>query len=468
MKKVLNTKNLSLEIIEEAKKRLIFALDVKTLEEAIKLLDILKGKVQIIKVNYIAYAHPEIVDIIKQKGFDVWRDFKHHDIPRSAKGFVASDVKGSAITTVHTLGGLKMMQYVASLTKDSDLKVLAVTILTSHDQASLNQEVGIPGTIKQNVVRLALMAERAGLDIVCSAKEAKILRGVLKPDTIIVTPGIKPVWAVQEEDQKRVKTPTDAIKDGANYVVVGSAIYKSKEPVEAVDKIITEIAEALIALKNTKKELLSRRALFMSEVAIKEIFRKEKAIILGDHFVYNAGNHGSAYIGKARIFLNPAIISSLGFELAYRFINDNIDIVVGPVVGGVILSQWTAYHLSSLSGRKVLAIFADKDGEEFVIKRGYNELLEGKNVLVVEDIVTTGGSIRKVIEQTLYHKGKVVGLGVLCNRGNVSFSVPKFEALLTINLESWDEKDCPLCIKGVPINTEFGKGRQFLARQQKS
>jgi len=442
---------------------LIFALDVETLEEAVKLLDALKGKVQIVKVNHIAYTYPEIVGIIKQKGFDVWKDFKHHDIPRSAKGFVISDVKESAITTVHTLGGLKMMQYVASSAENSDLKVLGVTILTSHDQASLNQEVGIPGTIKQNVVRLALMAERAGLGIVCSAKEAKILRGILKPSTIIVTPGIKPAWAVQEKDQARVTTPGDAIKAGVNYIVVGSAIYKNENPAEAVDKIIAEIVEALASLKKTEKNLLSREALFMSEVAIKEIFRKEKVVMLDDHFVYKSGNHGSAYVGKARIFLNPAIISSLCFELAYRFIDDNIDVVIGPVVGGVILSQWIAYHLSSLSGRKVLAVFADKDGEEFVIKRGYDKLLAGKNVLVVEDIVTTGGSIRKVIKQILYHKGKIVGLGVLCNRGSVSFSVPKFEALLTINLESWAEKDCPLCMEGVPINTEFGKGRQFLA-----
>ena len=83
----------------------------------------------------------------------------------------------------------------------------------------------------------------------------------------------------------------------------------------------------------------------------------------------------------------------------------------------------------------------------------------------MEDIVTTGESAKKVIEQVLLHKGKIAGLGILCNRGGISFDVPKFEALLTINLESWNEKECPLCAEGVLINIELGKGKQFLARR---
>ena len=125
-----------------------------------------------------------------------------------------------------------------------------------------------------------------------------------------------------------------------------------------------------------------------------------------------------------------------------------------------------AYHLSALLGRKVLAVYADKINEGFVIKRGYDKLLPGKNVLAVEDIVTTGGSIEKVIKEVGLKEGRMVGLGILCNRGNVSFDVPKVESLLTIDLKAWNEENCPLCKQGVPINAELGKGRQFLARQK--
>jgi len=425
----------------------------------------LQGKVRIIKVNRIAYKYPEIVEIIKKKGFDVWRDFKHHDIPRSAAGFVKADVEGLVMTTVHTLGGAKMMEYVAKVAEGSDLEVLAVTILTSHDQASLNRELGIPGTIKQSVVRLALMAERAGLGIVCSAKEATILRKILKPTTLIVTPGIKPLWAVEEKDQARVTTPYQAIMNGSDYIVVGSAIYKSENPAVAADKIVAEIKKALLDRKKKALIIQDETEMFMSQEDIRKIFSEAKAVILDDHFVYKSTKHGSAYVNKDRIFFDPVTISSLGFEIACRFINDEVDVVIGPVVGGAILSQWTAYHLSALLGKKVFAVFADKDGDDFIIKRGYDKFLPNSNVLVVEDIVTTGGSAIKVIKQVLSCGGKIAGLGILCNRGNVSFDVPKFLSLLTIDLKAWDEKECPLCAKGVPVNVELGKGKQFLARQ---
>lgn len=107
---------------------------------------------------------------------------------------------------------------------------------------------------------------------------------------------------------------------------------------------------------------------------------------------------------------------------------------------------------------------------EFVIKRGYDKLVVGKNVLAVEDVLTTGGSAKRVIEATQSISDNIVGLGVLCNRGGVKredvASVPRLEALLNIQLDAWNEVDCLLCQQGVPINTDVGKGREFLARQK--
>lgn len=231
----------------DVKDRLAFALDVRDKKTAIPILDQVEGKVGLVKVNSLAAVEPEIVSIIQERNIDVWRDFKHHDIPGTVANFIEGDVKlGLAMTSVHTFGGKKMMEYAVETKGDSNLKILGITILTSHDQRSLNEDLRIPGAVIFNVKFRAKMAEAAGLDgVVASAQEAKVLREILSPETLIVTPGIKPKWAVKREDQARVTTPYRAILDGADYIVVGSAIHQSKNPGEAADKIVAEIDQAL-------------------------------------------------------------------------------------------------------------------------------------------------------------------------------------------------------------------------------
>lgn len=231
----------------EAKDKLIFALDVQDLERAITLLDQVEGRVGVVKVNSLAARFPEIVHIIHERGISVWRDWKHHDIPGTVSNFITADLgTGVEITTVHTLGGVKMMEYAAEVAKGTSLEILGITILTSHDQESFNYEIGIPGRIQDKVKDLALKAEKAGLSgVVCSPKEAEVLRNILDQEILIVTPGITPTWAVKREDQARVNTPKKAIIDGADRIVVGSAIHKNKNPGEAADKIVAEIEEGL-------------------------------------------------------------------------------------------------------------------------------------------------------------------------------------------------------------------------------
>jgi orotate phosphoribosyltransferase len=125
--------------------------------------------------------------------------------------------------------------------------------------------------------------------------------------------------------------------------------------------------------------------------------------------------------------------------------------------------------LSDIEKREILAIFAeeeiDQNGEKKrFFKRGYDKLIPNKNVLVVEDILTTGGSVKRVIDAVKAGQGKVIGCGALVNRGNVKDSDVGAEitALVNISLDAWDEKECPLCKKNVPINTDVGKGREYL------
>lgn len=231
----------------EAEERLIFALDVTDFDKAVSLLDKLEKTIKWVKVNSLAAAFPEIIEEIKQRKMKVWRDWKHHDIPGTVKNFIIADIlRDIDMTTVHILGGKKMLEYAVETKKEfnSNIKILGITILTSHDQKSFNEELGFPGVIEVKVYQLARLASEVGIDgVVCSAKELSYLRDF--PNLIKVTPGIKPLWAQGRKDQKRVTTPSEAILKGADYIVVGSAIHKSLNPKEAAEKIVAEIESAL-------------------------------------------------------------------------------------------------------------------------------------------------------------------------------------------------------------------------------
>jgi len=201
-----------------------------------------------------------------------------------------------------------------------------------------------------------------------------------------------------------------------------------------------------------------------------DILSKHKAIITDTHVVYTSGKHGDAYVNKDAIYPHTYDVSWLCSLLADHFKGGGFSkpyAVIAPAVGGVILSQWTAHHL-----KETLALYAEKapDGESFIIKRGYDKLIKGRSILVVEDVLTTGGSVKKVVEAVRACNGSVIGVGALCNRGGIKAenigNVPELYTLLDIPLTAYEEADCPLCKAGVPINIAVGKGREFLARKQ--
>ena len=210
----------------------------------------------------------------------------------------------------------------------------------------------------------------------------------------------------------------------------------------------------------------------MNEQEVLQVLNRVGALITGSHIVYASGLHGDAYVDKDMVYPHTQDTSRLCRSIAERFVASGAEAVVGPEKGGIILSQWTARHLSELTGREVLAFYAEKtENGGFVIRRGGAAgRLPGKRVLVVEDVLTTGRSARKVIEVTRAMGSEVVGLGVLCNRGGVTpqdvANPPELFALVNVTLKSWDEAECPLCEQGVPINTEIGKGREFLAQKR--
>lgn len=194
------------------------------------------------------------------------------------------------------------------------------------------------------------------------------------------------------------------------------------------------------------------------------------AIITDSHIVYTSGRHGKVYVNKDALYPHLEAVSFVCEQISFAFVNSAIEVVIAPAIGGIVLTQWVSFYLQQHGNYgKVLAVYAEKDGDGFVIKRGYDKLVHNRRVLVLEDVLTTGGSVRKVIEAVRMHGGFVAGLGALCNRGGITPAdvgdPQKMFCLMDIQLDSWPEEECPMCAQGVPICTSVGKGKEFLTRK---
>lgn len=199
-----------------------------------------------------------------------------------------------------------------------------------------------------------------------------------------------------------------------------------------------------------------------------EILKSVGAIITDSHIVYTSGKHGSVYINKDALYPHTELASKVGEMFAQKNKDLSVDVVVAPALGGIILSQWTAYHLSKLKGKEIFGIYTEKDSEKNqVFTRGYDKFVQGKNVLVIEDLTTTGGSVLKVVNSVRLAGGKVTAVSVMVNRNpdviNEAMMGAPFNALGVLKAEAFEEAGCPLCKKGVPINTTVGHGKKYLA-----
>jgi len=198
------------------------------------------------------------------------------------------------------------------------------------------------------------------------------------------------------------------------------------------------------------------------------ILQKAGAIFLHDHFVYTSGKHGSTYVNKDAIYPHTFLANDIGKLFAQKYKDTNIDVIVAPALGGIILSQWTAYNLSLLTGREILGIYTEKTPEhDQIFTRGYDLLVSSKNVLVIEDITTTGVSVRKVIATVKKAGGTVISACAMVNKNihevtTESIGVP-FEYLTTFGTTLYEPNECPLCKKQIPINTKLGHGKKYSA-----
>lgn len=238
-----------------ARERLVLALDVSNFKKAEELVDKLTDYVGVFKIgNQLFTAEgTKVIKMVQEKGGKVFLDLKFHDIPNTvARAAEVVSKLGVYIFDIHTSGGYEMMKAAVEASKKlsfalgiSKPLILGVTLLTSINQEILEKEIGIKKSLEEQVVHLAKLAEAAGLDgVVASSWEIKALRAACGEGFVILTPGIRPAGK-SDDDQKRIMTPQEAIKLGADFIVIGRPITNATNPVKASQEILKEMEEVL-------------------------------------------------------------------------------------------------------------------------------------------------------------------------------------------------------------------------------
>jgi orotidine-5'-phosphate decarboxylase len=230
--------------------RLIVALDLPSLESAEEMVKRLQGTIHLFKVGLALFtaAGPRVISRIHEQGGRVFLDLKFHDIPQTVAAAVAKAVEwGVFMLDLHVAGGREMMRAAAQAVVEKAEtigierpRLIGVTVLTSLTQSDL-QALGIGRGVEEQALALARLAKDSGLDgVVASPHEARGIRQRFGPDLLVVTPGIR-AKGVEPDDQRRIATAREAIRAGADYLVVGRPILTAADPAEAAERLVAEI-----------------------------------------------------------------------------------------------------------------------------------------------------------------------------------------------------------------------------------
>jgi orotidine-5'-phosphate decarboxylase len=228
--------------VNNPRDRLIIALDHATADDALRLAESLAGTVSWFKIGLQLYTAcgPDVVRSVAATGAKVFLDLKLHDIPNTvAKAVTSAAELGVSMLTLHLQGGGRMIA-AAVAAAPPDLLLLGVTVLTSSDEATL-RETGVSAGVEEQTLRLARLGAEAGIrGFVASPHELLSLRNALGDRVTIVTPGVRPAWAAAD-DQKRFTTPAEALRNTADYLVIGRPVTADPHPAEALQRIVREI-----------------------------------------------------------------------------------------------------------------------------------------------------------------------------------------------------------------------------------
>ncbi|MGL5206049.1 MAG: orotate phosphoribosyltransferase [Acidaminococcaceae bacterium] len=190
----------------------------------------------------------------------------------------------------------------------------------------------------------------------------------------------------------------------------------------------------------------------MNEQDVMKLLEETQAVLHG-HFLLTSGLHSPMYVEKFNVLQHPKYTEMLCKELAARYVNDNVELVVGPMTGGILLAHEVGKQLGTR------AIFTEREDGKMTLKRGFH-IEPGTRVLIVEDIVTTGGSVVEVLNVVKEHGGVPVGIGLLVDRsgGKADFGL-RTEALLRLNVETFKPESCPLCEQNIPFTKRGRTGK---------
>lgn len=387
----------------ETKEKLTLALDVNTLDEALELVKQTKNYVGYYKVGkeiLNAVGLPVVLKALKALDVKVFVDVKEMDIPNTVKNAVIAAARhGADIINIHASGGRKMMEDTVKAAKEvnPNVKIIAVSVLTSLNDDDM-RDIGYMYSAETMVWKLALLAKEAGLDgLVCSPMELNAVRRIMGDDAFIITPGIKPVWDAKQADQKRVTTPREAVVNGTSSMVVGRSITKhaAYPPCVAAQKIYEEIREAMHEPKVAGQ--------ILNDIFVGRLL--EAGVVKTGQFKLKNGTISPIYINVRDLPRHHAAMSMALFLMSAKIAEARLEF---DRTGGVPMGALSiANMLFFATGRSILTLRSEAKDHGLVGTKTVEGFVEGESVLVIEDVATSGGSIKEAVE-----KYRFLGLNV--------------------------------------------------------
>lgn len=371
--------------MERTKDFLALALDCKSLKQAYELIEQTRDFVGYYKIGkelINAIGLPTALTALHKLGVKTFVDVKEHDITNTVReAVIAAAQNGADIINIHCSNGLRTMTETVAAAKkiNPDVKIVGVSVLTNLDDKDM-RDIGCLYSAETQVWNLAQLAKDAGLDgLVCSGWELPAVRAIMGPDAIIIVPGIRIGWNADE--QKRTISPYQAIIKGANIAVVGRPITQNKdyEPRDAAKLIHEEIDAALQVAKAPPQKL--------TEIFINRLI--EIGAIKTGEFTLKFGGTSRIYISIRDLPNHPDVMSMAVWLMKMKLRDVQFD-----RVGGVPMGALSIANMFSLScGKPVLTLREQPKDHGITGTRTVEECKQGDNVLVVEDVGTTGGSL---------------------------------------------------------------------------
>ena len=422
--------------------KIIVALDMDTLKEVAGVIQSLEGRLKYVKIGMqLFYAQgPQVIDYCLEKGLKVFLDLKLHDIPNTVYNAIARTSKMDIhMVSVHTSGGMAMMQSarkgIDEASSDYRPLLLGVTQLTSISKSALNNELRVRGDVSEQVLHLARMANSASLDgVICSGLEVKKLRDLFGQNFLLVVPGVRQnrkTW----DDQIRVVTPSEAIKNGADYVVIGREITKSENPARIFNQIVDSIQDVVVGGIDKSPSVEIVKALLHIGVFV---FRPQKP------FTWVSGIQSPVYCDNRLILSYPdvrdRIVKCLVKGIRTHF--PDVDVIAGVATAGIPHAALVAREMD------LPMIYvrhqAKGHGKENKIE-GY--FRRGQKIIVIEDHISTGKSAIEAVSALREAGGHVSGVYSVFSYGlkqavhNFTeaqvpfFTLARFEDLMDVAIE---------------------------------